>query len=155
MVLSVGGRLFREPGSLSERSQLVLSLIPSGPEWLAWAISDRSAHFAFPDEEALLTELPNLHGSALVLLPALGLLARPAQLITLEIDALNDLLAAEQARTAASTAPGSIGLPTATTSRAASDSRVKPRKPPRIISWLTASPTTGAALDSVTCKAPR
>jgi len=99
MVLSVGGRLFREPGSLSERSQLVLSLIPSGPEWLVWAISDRSAHFAFPDEEALLTELPNLHGSALVLLPALGLLARPAQLITLEIDALNDLLAAENTRT--------------------------------------------------------
>lgn len=96
MVLSVAGRTFQKPEAFSEKFRLVLGLIPSGQEWLAWAIGDSNAHFAFADEEALLSAAPTLHDSALVLLPALGLLVCPAKLAAMEIDALKTLLAAEQ-----------------------------------------------------------
>lgn len=96
MVLSLRGRTVQTPEAFSERCRLVLSLIPSAPEWLAWAIRDSNAHFAFADEEGLLGAVPDLHDSALILLPALGLQVCSAKLVTLEIDALKALVAAEQ-----------------------------------------------------------
>ncbi|HEV2817028.1 MAG TPA: hypothetical protein VGW40_07390 [Allosphingosinicella sp.] len=95
MSVSVAGRQIHRLLMLSESAQVVLGLIPGGIDWMEWAIRHPRARYHFVDESALVAAVPvGLHGSALLLMPALGLKVGPAKLMTLDPEDLCILAAA-------------------------------------------------------------
>jgi len=95
MSVSVAGRQIHRLLMLSESARLVLSLIEGGMEWLEWAIRHPRARYHFSDERTLVAAVQaGLHGAALLLMPAVGLKAGPAKLMTLDPEDLCILVAA-------------------------------------------------------------
>lgn len=85
MTVSVASRHIHRLSALSEPARLVLGLIQGGRDWLEWAIHDPRARYHFDDESALVAGIqPGLHGSPLLLLRSLGLLAGPVKLMTID-----------------------------------------------------------------------
>ncbi|GKT21874.1 hypothetical protein [Acidovorax sp. SUPP3334] len=96
MSISIAGHVLPQSSTLSESAQVALSLIDGGLQWLRWATTSPSAHYHFPDEAALVSDIQQgLHGSGLALLPGLGLTVSPAKLMTLELNDLRTLARVE------------------------------------------------------------
>lgn len=96
MSISIVGRFLVKPSELSESGRLALALVDGGQEWLNWAITSPSAHYHFSDEAALVNDVQQgLHGSALALLPGVGLMVSPGKLMTLELSDLQTLARSE------------------------------------------------------------
>lgn len=87
--VAVGGEAIESPGALSERSRKILALIPSGLEWLAWAIGDPSDVYGFADEMSLVEAIQaGLHGGGPVLLRAPSLQVSVRRLLELRLEEL-------------------------------------------------------------------
>ncbi|MBN3727876.1 hypothetical protein G3N92_27285, partial [Burkholderia sp. Ac-20379] len=98
MPLTIAGRLIRTESQLSEAARLTLALIDGGAGWLAWAVAAPAARYDFPDETQFVAAVQQgLHAAPLALLPALGLLVNPIKLLSLGVDDLRVLTAAEAA----------------------------------------------------------
>lgn len=95
MSVSIAGRQIHRLVMLSESARLVLGLIDGGVDWLEWAIHHPRARYHFADERALVEAVQaGLHGAVLLPMPALGLKAGPAKLMTLDPEDLFILVAA-------------------------------------------------------------
>jgi hypothetical protein len=95
MTLIVASKSIFVPAGLSQPALFVLSAIDGGNEWLAHAIQTQRL-YAFEDEMALVVAAQQgLHGTPLVLLPKLGLMAGAARLIALSAADLRLLMAVE------------------------------------------------------------
>jgi hypothetical protein len=89
MSVSVAGRQIQRLFMLSDSARLVLGLIDGGIDWLEWAIRHPRARYHFADERALVAAVQaGLHGSALLLMPALHMKVGPAKLMTIDSDDL-------------------------------------------------------------------
>jgi hypothetical protein len=96
MTVSVANKLIQGRGGLSELGALVLAFIDGGIEWLAWAVADPSATYAFPDETSLVSQVQlGLHASSVTLLPGLQLLVSPIKLMTFSLGDLRTVARAE------------------------------------------------------------
>lgn len=95
MSVSVAGMRVNAPGDLSPRAQSVIGLIDDGKDWLSWAISSTMV-FPFPNEIDLVDAIQGgIHASPLVLLPGVGLLVGAKKLMTLSLEDLKVVAAAE------------------------------------------------------------
>ena len=96
MAVLVANRLIQDRGSLSSIAALVLAFIDGGVEWFAWAVSNTSSNYSFPDETTLVAEVQQgLHSSPLALLSKLQLLISPIKLMTFSIGDLRTLAKAQ------------------------------------------------------------
>lgn len=85
MGLTIGGHACTDVGDLSDSARACLVLIDGGLPWIGWACARPGASYAFEDETALVQGVQEgLHGTGLMLLPALGLTVAPARLMALE-----------------------------------------------------------------------
>jgi hypothetical protein len=85
MALTIGGNACTDPAELSDGARACLGLIDGGLAWVGWAIARQAAGYGFDDETALVQGVQEgLHGTGLMLLPALGLTVAPARLMALE-----------------------------------------------------------------------
>lgn len=87
--VAVGGETVGSPGALSEKSRKILALIPSGLEWLAWAIGNPADVYGFPDEASLVEAVQSgLHGDGPLLLRAPSLQVSVRRLLELRLEEL-------------------------------------------------------------------
>ncbi len=105
MTVSVASKLIQGRSGLSDLGALALAFIDGGVEWLAWAVGDPAASYAFPDETALVAQVQQgLHASPLTLLPGLKLVVSPVKLMTFSLSDLRTLAKAEGGADDAATA---------------------------------------------------
>jgi hypothetical protein len=96
MTISIGSRMIRGLGELSDSCRLVLSMLDGGAQWFAASLESPNRRHNFPDETALLDAVQRgLHDSPLLLLRKLGLLISPIKLMTLGFVDLRLLARAE------------------------------------------------------------
>ncbi|MBC7905274.1 MAG: hypothetical protein H7Y60_00815 [Rhodospirillaceae bacterium] len=96
MTVSVAKKLIPGRSGLSDIAALALAFIDGGVEWLAWAVADPAAMYAFPDETTLINQAQlGLHASPVALLPGLGLLVSPVKLMTFSLGDLRTVAKAE------------------------------------------------------------
>jgi hypothetical protein len=95
MTLFIGDQVIQSADGFSDRGRSVLAFIDGGREWTNWAMTVRTAPYAFADESAFLaTVQQGLHGVRLVLMSTLGLLVSPVKLMSLsgsELFALHEV----------------------------------------------------------------
>lgn len=96
MSLSIGGNACTDLSDLGEGARACLGLIDGGLPWAGWAIARQGGGYSFDDETALVQGVQEgLHGTGLMLLPALGLTVAPARLMALEPQQLKALARGE------------------------------------------------------------
>lgn len=99
MTLFIGDQVIQTANSLSERARLALSFIDGGREWATWAMTVRTAPYAFADESAFVDAVQQgLHAARLLLMPRLGLMVSPVKLMTMDASELSALQEAEKGR---------------------------------------------------------
>jgi len=95
MTLFIGDQVIQSADNFSDRGRLTLSFIDGGREWTNWAMTVRTAPYAFADEGAFLAAVQQgLHGVSFLLMPVLGLMVSPVKLMSLsgsELFALHEV----------------------------------------------------------------
>src|SRR5690625_262738 len=95
--VAVGGQAIESANALAEKPRKILALIPSGLEWLAWAIADPSDVYGFADESSLVQAIQSgLHGDEPLLLRAPSLQVSVRRLLELRLEELSLIEALEQ-----------------------------------------------------------
>lgn len=97
--VAVGGQAIESASALAEKSRRILALIPSGLEWLTWAIADPSDVYGFADESSLVHAIQSgLHGDEPLLLRVPSLQVSVRRLLELRLEELSLIEALELQR---------------------------------------------------------
>jgi hypothetical protein len=99
MTLFIGDQVIQSADNFSDQARMALSFVDGGREWTNWAMTVRTAPYAFSDESAFLGAVQQgLHGTRFLLMPTLGLMVSPVKLMTMGGSELAVLQDVEKAR---------------------------------------------------------